>query len=77
MITFIYSAQYFFLAKFSNGDCFFHPNVSHIIFQLTEPQKKKKLITKLSSGKKIKITICELSTANNTEAEEKAKAGIN
>lgn len=41
MITFIYSAQYFFLAKFSNGDCFFHPNVSHIIFQLTEPQKKK------------------------------------
>lgn len=76
MIIFIYSAQYFFLAKFSNGDCFFHPNVSYVIFWLTELQKKK-LKTKLSSGKKIKITICELSTANNTEAEEKAKAGIN
>lgn len=35
------------------------------------------LKTNLSSGKKIKITICELSTANNTEAEEKAKAGNN
>lgn len=72
MITFIYSAQHFFLAKFSNGDYFFHPNVSHIIFWLTELQKEIFLKTKLSSGEK-KITICELSTSITQKLKRKKK----